>query len=497
MGILRSSFVRTTALMLAAGITVLVLIVAASLWLTARSQQHFGEVVTSRAIRSATADMLSLMQDAETGQRGFLITRDPVFLRPYRNAVENFEVRLGAFRQAIADDAALAELSRRLTDKLRRKMDELRNRVELGEANRFEEAVALVRTGSGMRLMDEIRADLGEVLQRSERSLQQAIAAQDTTTDQLQLVSIVGAVIILGLAAAAAWLISGYTRELAHSRAELEVLNTGLEQRVSERTEALTKANEEIQRFAYIVTHDLRAPLVNIMGFTSELETSIKPVAAVLQGKEPSQNDREEARQAIAEDLPEAIGFIRSSTQKMDHLINAILKISRVGTRTLKPEPIDLKALAEASAAAVHHQASDDEGDAGIRIEVPRMEIVSDRLSVDQILGNLLDNAIKYRAADRPIRIAIRGRRDRHFAYLDVEDNGRGIAASDTERVFELFRRSGPQTVAGEGIGLAHVRTLARNLGGDISLSSTLGRGSTFTVRLPIDFNEFKRRAAL
>ncbi|WP_245898274.1 sensor histidine kinase [Phreatobacter cathodiphilus] len=483
--------------MLAAGITVLILIVAASLWLTARSQQHFGEVVTSRAIRSATADLLSLMQDAETGQRGFLITRDPVFLRPYRSALANFEQRVAAFRESIAAETELASLATRLDERLRRKMEELRNRVALGESGRFEQAVAEVGTGSGMRLMDEIRADLGEVLERGEQSLNRAIAAQDATTDQLQFVSIAGAIIILGLAAAAAWLISGYTRELAYSRAELEVLNTGLEQRVNERTEALTKANEEIQRFAYIVTHDLRAPLVNIMGFTSELEASMKPVATLLGGKETSPHDREEARQAIETDLPEAIGFIRSSTQKMDNLINAILKISRVGTRTLKPEPIDLKALAEASAAAVHHQASDDEGDAGIRIEVPRLEIVSDRLSVDQILGNLLDNAIKYRATDRPIRIAIRGRRDRHFAYLEVEDNGRGIAASDTERVFELFRRSGPQTVAGEGIGLAHVRTLARNLGGDITLTSTLGSGSTFTVRLPIDFNEFKRRAAL
>ncbi len=497
MGILRSSFVKTTALMLAAGIAVLILIVAASLWLTARSQQHFGEVVASRAIRSATADLLSLMQDAETGQRGFLITRDPVFLRPYHSAVANFEQRIGAFRQSIAAEAELAGLATRLDERLRRKMEELRNRVALGEAGRFAEAVAEVGTGSGMRLMDEIRADLGEVLQRGERSLSRAIAAQDATTDQLQFVSIAGAIIILGLAAAAAWLIASYTRELAYSRAELEVLNTGLEQRVNERTEALTKANEEIQRFAYIVTHDLRAPLVNIMGFTSELEASIKPVATLLENKEANPHDRDEARQAIETDLPEAIGFIRSSTQKMDNLINAILKISRVGTRTLKPETIDLKALAEAGAAAVHHQASGDGEDEGIRIKVPPIQIVSDRLSVDQILGNLLDNAIKYRAADRPIRIEIRGRRDRNWAYLEVEDNGRGIAASDTERVFELFRRSGAQTVAGEGIGLAHVRTLARNLGGDISLSSTLGSGSTFTVRLPIDFNEFKRRAAL
>jgi signal transduction histidine kinase len=70
---------------------------------------------------------------------------------------------------------------------------------------------------------------------------------------------------------------------------------------------------------------------------------------------------------------------------------------------------------------------------------------------------------------------------------IDVEDNGRGIAAQDHERVFDLFRRAGAQDKPGEGIGLAHVRTMARNLGGDITLKSELGRGATFTLRLPRD----------
>src|SRR5690606_22085587 len=125
--------------------------------------------------------------------------------------------------------------------------------------------------------------------------------------------------------------------------AEIEATNLSLEDRVRERTADLGRANEEIQRFAYIVTHDLRAPLVNIMGFTSELEASVVQLEDYMKDR-PDDGDPKlaEARIAATEDLPEAITFIRAATRKMDSLINAILKISREGRRRLKPETLDL-----------------------------------------------------------------------------------------------------------------------------------------------------------
>ena len=175
----------------------------------------------------------------------------------------------------------------------------------------------------------------------------------------------------------------------------------------------------------------------------------------------------------------------------MDGLINAILKISRDGRRPLKPETIELKELLEASAASLHHQVSETDG----RIEVSAdvAPIVADRLSLDQIFGNLLDNAVKYRS-DRPIEIDIKARRIHgNRVRVDVTDNGRGIAPQDHQRVFDLFRRSGTQDKPGEGIGLAHVRTLVRNMGGDITLKSELGEGTTFTVLLPTDIRTVTR----
>jgi PAS domain S-box-containing protein len=253
---------------------------------------------------------------------------------------------------------------------------------------------------------------------------------------------------------------------------------------LAERVAELDAANEEIQRFAYIVSHDLRAPLVNVMGFTSELESAqaeIQRFFHKVQEAAPSLVSPDTCA-AIETDLPEALNFIRSSTVKMDKLINAILRLSREGRRVLAPEAISMKQLLEAQRQSVAHQLQDR--GAELIIE-PLPDLTSDRLAVDQIFGNLIDNAVKYLDSARPGRIVVRGRDLGGHIRYEIEDNGRGIDPKDFERIFDLFRRSGVQDQQGEGIGLAHVRALVRRLGGTISVSSRPGEGSTFTVVLP------------
>jgi len=271
------------------------------------------------------------------------------------------------------------------------------------------------------------------------------------------------------------------SRERAvQSEEETSRLATILADRVAE----LDAANEEIQRFAYIVSHDLRAPLVNIMGFTSELEncqTEIRKFYARVEEAHP-ELIAPEIRAVVEADLTESIGFIRSSTAKMDKLINAILKLSREGRRVLAPEPIDMNKLLEAQHHSLAHQLQ--ERGAELILE-PVPSLVSDRLAVEQVFGNLIDNAVKYLKPGRPGRIVVRGHDAGPGVRYEIEDNGRGIDQKDFERIFDLFRRSGTQDQQGEGIGLAHVRALVRRLGGTISVNSRIGEGSTFTVTLP------------
>ena len=289
--------------------------------------------------------------------------------------------------------------------------------------------------------------------------------------------------VLVGLGSIA--VIRRYTSELKGSREELRRLADTLEDAVVERTTDLQRANEEIQRFAYIVSHDLRSPLVNVMGFTAELEAAIAPLQALVDTVEARDAGLvdPEVRLAVREDLPEAVDFIRTSTQKMDRLINAILRLSREGRRSITPEPLDLGAIARSVVDALRHRI--DELGVTVTVSDRLPDLVSDRLGIEQILSNLVENAVKYLKAGRPGEIRITGRAEHGRVIIQVADNGRGINPRDHERVFDLFRRSGEQDQPGEGIGLAHVRALAYRLEGTISVESELDKGATFTINLP------------
>ena len=292
-------------------------------------------------------------------------------------------------------------------------------------------------------------------------------------------------------------------RKSAHARDEAEARlrdnNLNLEATVDERTADLREANEEIQRFAYIVSHDLRSPLVNIMGFTSELqelrgdifkriatlsklESAETPVLSASATADPDDLGLQGADKQLSQDFSEALGFIKSSIGKMDRLISAILNLTREGRREFKPVEIDTRELIESIASTVAHQASESESQ--IRIE-PLPTIVSDRLALEQIFGNLIDNALKYLKTGVPGDIVVRGKMKLGFAIFEIADNGRGIDQKDHQRIFDLFRRAGTQDRQGQGIGLAHVRALVRRLGGTISVASKLNEGSTFMITLP------------
>ena len=313
----------------------------------------------------------------------------------------------------------------------------------------------------------------------------------------------IGSGLVVVLALLSIWLVrrSAGARDEAETR--LRDANVNLEATVDERTADLREANDEIQRFAYIVSHDLRSPLVNIMGFTSELEELGKDIfrrigslTRVPAGGPPVDaadipaGSTEAQDVQLSQDFSEALGFIKSSIAKMDRLISAILNLTREGRREFQPDKIDTRDLIETIVSTLAHQAA--EAHAEIHVE-PLPNIVSDRLALEQIFSNLIDNAIKYLKSGVPGEIRIRGRTKLGYAIFEISDNGRGIDPKDHQRIFELFRRAGTQDRPGQGIGLAHVRALVRRLGGTMSVSSELNTGSTFTITLPIAWNTGNR----
>jgi signal transduction histidine kinase len=307
---------------------------------------------------------------------------------------------------------------------------------------------------------------------------------------RLLIMTLIGAGLIVVIGGLSVFLVQRSQRQSEQARRTVEATNANLEQIVAYRTADLTEANEEIQRFAYIVSHDLRSPLVNIMGFTGELEAlrqdifeRMQKLLAEIAALNAQAGERETgAVNKLGTDFDEAIRFIKTSTVNMDRLINAVLKLSREGRRQFNPETIDMNALFNTIGETVAHRLTE----LGATLTVDTVEPVeSDRLALQQVFANLVDNALKYGRSGEPTRIAITGRTDASKVVYDVSDNGCGIDPRDHQRVFELFRRSGAQDRPGEGIGLAHVRALVRRLGGTVTLSSELGKGSTFTVTLP------------
>ena len=379
-------------------------------------------------------------------------------------------------------------------------IDEFRNTIELARTQRIDDATRVLREGIGRDAMKHIDDLAGQMRAEEDRLFVERTTNADRSQSLAASMTWVGSGFVVVLACISILLVRRSARARDDAETSLRDNNLNLEATIDDRTADLREANDEIQRFAYIVSHDLRSPLVNIMGFTSELEELrgdiFKRIAALARAETsvPSIPDNatdsaepvlEGTDKQLSEDFTEALGFIKSSIGKMDRLISAILNLTREGRREFQPVRIDTRELIEGVVATVAHQAA--EAEAQIRIE-PLPNIVSDRLALEQIFSNLIDNALKYLKTGVPGDILIRGRTKLGFAIFDVTDNGRGIDPKDHQRIFDLFRRAGTQDKPGQGIGLAHVRALVRRLGGTMSVASELHTGSTFTITLPINW---------
>jgi signal transduction histidine kinase len=458
---------------------------AAAWWETNANREHGWWVEHTHEVRSAIADAGLLLEQGETVRRGYLIGGQPQYLRTYGGYADRLAPAIDRVARLTRDNPRQQADVARLRAMVAAIVAQRDRTIATVTAGRRAEAQASFATEVGTRRMTTARALMARMDGEEASLLAQRDAAVQTSQRIFNWL-LAAAGVLMGLVALISLVtVLRFTRDLTASRDTLRRLNDTLEEQVAERTADLSRANEEIQRFAYIVSHDLRSPLVNVMGFTAELSAATGALGELVGRVEVEAPAllSEDAKAAAREDLPEAIGFIRSSTQKMDRLINAILKLSREGRRVIAPEPVDAAAIADATVAAIRHIV--DERGVVIEVARPMPALVTDRLAIEQILSNLIENATKYLQPGRPGRVTVSAREARGRVVIAVADNGRGIDPRDHQRIFDLFRRSGPQDQAGEGIGLAHVRALAYRLGGTIDVESVLGEGSTFRLNLP------------
>lgn len=486
-------------ILLTVGFLVLVAISTTSVVLVNQAREASSRVVHTVEVENQLATLLLDIRRAESAARAYLLIGTPQFLTEHDAAVASIRPGMTKLRDLTNDNPVQVANSAKLSEAIEQRLTEFARAVEFVKNDDPAGGVAMLRQAGASDAVRDIRDISNAMRAEEDRLLDLRTKKADRTQEMASFVTIAGSALVILLAIVSMLLIRRSAGERDAAEARMRDNNLNLEAAIEERTADLREANEEIQRFAYIVSHDLRSPLVNIMGFTSELqelrddifkriatlskaEASETPVLSASATADADDLGLHGPDKQLFQDFSEALGFIKSSIGKMDRLISAILNLTREGRREFKPVEINSRELIEGIAATVAHQAAETEST--IRVE-PLPTLVSDRLALEQIFGNLIDNALKYLKTGVPGEITIRGKMKLGFAIFEVADNGRGIDPQDHQRIFDLFRRAGTQDRQGQGIGLAHVRALVRRLGGTISVSSKLNQGSTFTITLP------------
>ena len=455
------------------------------------TNQRASELVThTYEVKDIISDTSRDLERAEAARRGYILDPSPYRLATFEESSSLLLPNIARLESLTIDNRAQQERLEKLRVLMTDHLADMRESVSIARSGDLEAARRNFDVIGDRRTLSDIRTLADGLEDAEEVLLTERLASERRALSNVQSLLFAVGLALLFASLGTMWMLRRYTRDLLASRLRLHRLNTNLEGEVAERTAEITRANAEIQRFAYIVSHDLRSPLVNVLGFTAELESADKTLTTFVDKVDAERPDLvdDAVRFAAKEDLPEAIGFIRSSTEKMDRLINAILNLSRQGGRVLSAEHLPMEQVIGEIVDSLATLA--EERNASIRIDGSLPALNHDRLAIEQIFQNLLENATKYLRPGVPGDIVVRGVRSGARARFEIQDNGRGIAPQDHERIFELFRRSGAQDQRGEGIGLAHVRALAYRLGGTVTVSSELNEGSTFIVDLPVAYQD-------
>ena len=252
---------------------------------------------------------------------------------------------------------------------------------------------------------------------------------------------------------------------------KLKKLNEELETRVNERTSQLLAINKELESFSYSISHDLRAPLRAIYGFSQILSRR--------------------HRDSLNEEGRQYMDYIVESSVRMEHLINDLLNYSRLGRKSVEMRPISLQKILD----NIHHDFSQKLKEVGGKLifEGYDTEIYGDESLLQQIFINLVENAITYRRIEVPLEIKIMCVTNPDSYLIKVSDNGIGIPEEFWEKIFNIFQRlHSDEEYPGTGIGLANVKKSVDKLNGEVWVESVVGQGSTFFIKLPQPKNIFQ-----
>ena len=427
--------------------TLLLLIVSASYWGERQTDATRDLTLATKDQTLKAGEILSTLQDAETGQRGYLLTEDERFLEPYYSAMSRLdEVNEELKNLRGATESSGAEILH-LKELIEQRLALLTTNVTLAKEGGRDEAVARVKTAQGKELMDQIRVEIGTIMAARNRELHEQTDLTRKITTIVRTTELIGLVLLI---------ISGFI-VMRQTQLTLE------SQRAAR--EAADAANRAKSSFLASMSHELRTPMTGIIGMCDLL----------LMGDQTAE-DRQVTR------------ILARSAQTLLALLNDILDLSKIESGHLVLENIDfrLSTILEEAASLFGPTASQKGLVLSVDMKPAGQDIFKgDPQRLQQVLFNLIGNAIKFTERGS---ITVKQHQARFSAQhtsitLEVIDTGIGISEEGRARLFRDFEQEDSSTsrrFGGSGLGLSISRRLIAAMGGEIGVDSVKGQGSKF-----------------
>lgn len=428
---------------------------------------------------------LSVVQ-AESGQRGYLLTEKSDYLVPYYDALEQLESQTEHVKSLSSEINGQAERIALLLSLVDQKEIELKKTVNLAQNNKERSALYLVNTDKGRELYKKIRLAVNEIQDREMLFKVSHFSKLAKIKNEAKITFVITAV-TSGLLIIGMFVLTRLNlRNAAQYRAELEKQNETLANKVTERTQELTlysdelsRSNRELEEFAFVASHDLQEPLRKIQAFSDRLETMFKD--------------------ELGEKGMDYIARMKNAAQRMSNLINDLLEFSRITTRGKNFVDTDLNnvlndILSDLEIAIKESNAQVNVGDMPI--------IQADPSQMQQLFLNLISNAVKFRHPEQQPVISIEHIKTSEFSeghntevcwqIITVKDNGIGFSPDYADKIFVPFQRlHGRSQYKGTGIGLSVCRRIVERHGGTITAQSNMGEGASFIIKLPVESELF------